>query len=518
VQRLLFTFVLYYFFSLTGYSQTVTQIYTDRCTNESKVVTATFINGSATVAFYDRIKTFTWVEYTNGTLKAWLDETYAYWANLSPCSINNANNQTTQQTATTTIANAGNAATNATNSYDTTSQTTNTDTSVATSNTGTENTSSSTESTSSQMDSSQESSGTTTGSESSNEAETGTGETETQTEQQESTSETTEESQQTDEQSQEESQQEETQEQETEETSENEESTTEEGTEEESENDDGDGEESEEEVEEEEEKEIEEEEEESEEEKEEEKNNPINVIANVLTQSTLDGILSNALNIGFSQSSLTGKTTYSANLMLWGNLKQFSLGLSKSDVYFNYDKEEKLYLLNPETNKKDLYLGSVYSQGTINNIQTLSVNFMSMYGTKSASFGISNVFMGQKDNFWKGFVGGYALLNRLINIDNTLILMPSGVLFGTKPFPTKKVIISPTVALALNPISYSFNTKNVFKGNFVFNEHITYVVGSNFDVNLSQRFTFNVGGNVIGSTLPGIPLTWSTTIGSRFQF
>ena len=109
-------------------------------------------------------------------------------------------------------------------------------------------------------------------------------------------------------------------------------------------------------------------------------------------------------------------------------------------------------------------------------------------------------------------------LNRLINIDNTLILMPSGVLFGTKPFPTKKVIISPTVALALNPISYSFNTKNIFKGNFVFNKHITYVVGSNFDVNLSQRFTFNVGGNVIGSTLPGIPLTWSTTIGSRFQF
>jgi hypothetical protein len=509
VQRLLFTFVLYYFFSLTGYSQTVTQIYTDRCTNESKVVTATFINGSATVAFYDRIKTFTWVEYTNGTLKAWLDETYAYWANLSPCSINNANNQTTQQTATTTIANASNAATNATNSYDTPNQTTSTNTSVATNNTGAENTTSSTESTSSQMDSSQESSGTTTGSGSSNEAETGTGETETQTEQQESTSETTEESQQTDEQSQ----QEETQEQETEETSENEESTTEEGTEEESENDDGDGEESEEEVEEEEEEEIEEEEEE-----EEKKNNPINVIANVLTQSTLDGILSNALNIGFSQSSLTGKTTYSANLMLWGNLKQFSLGLSKSDVYFNYDKEEKLYLLNPETNKKDLYLGSVYSQGTINNIQTLSVNFMSIYGTKSASFGISNVFMGQKDNFWKGFVGGYTLLNRLINIDNTLILMPSGVLFGTKPFPTKKVIISPTVALALNPISYSFNTKNIFKGNFVFNKHITYVVGSNFDVNLSQRFTFNVGGNVIGSTLPGIPLTWSTTIGSRFQF
>ena len=67
-----------------------------------------------------------------------------------------------------------------------------------------------------------------------------------------------------------------------------------------------------------------------------------------LTQSALDGTISNAASFGFSQSSLTGTTTYSANVMIWDNLDQFSLSLSESNVYFNYDREEKLYLYNPE--------------------------------------------------------------------------------------------------------------------------------------------------------------------------
>jgi hypothetical protein len=238
-----------------------------------------------------------------------------------------------------------------------------------------------------------------------------------------------------------------------------------------------------------------------------------------MTQSGLDGRLTQAASFGFSQSSLTGTTTYSANAMIWDNLKQFSLSLSKSDVYFNYDREEKLFLYNPETNKEDLYFGSTYGKGSIMVIQSVSANFMYIYGTKVASFGLSNVYLGQKENFWKGFVGGYALSGTIINVDDTVMIMPSGVLFGTKPFPTKRVTISPMLALAFNPVSYTFNTKEkTLKGDLAWNEHITYIVGSNFDVGLTQRFRFNIGGNIIGTTLPGIPLTWSATIGSKFQF
>ena len=203
---------------------------------------------------------------------------------------------------------------------------------------------------------------------------------------------------------------------------------------------------------------------------------------------------------------LTMKQQYSEPKIYLGNND-----LSKRwYVYFSYR--------NPETGKRDLYYGSYYTRGSIMMIQSVSANFMYIYGTKVASFGLSNVYLGQKENFLKGFVGGFALSGTFINIDDTFMIMPSGVLFGTKPFPTKRVTISPMLALAFNPVSYSFDIKKPGKGEFAFNEHVTYIVGSNFDVNLTQRFKFNIGGNVIGTTLPGIPLTWSATIGSKFQF
>ena len=603
-------YILTFLFTTTalGQTQTITQFFTDRCTNEVKTVTANFVNGSATVAFYNRVKTFTWAEYTNGTLEAWLNETYLWWENLSPCSTATASSQTTQQTANNATSSATNAAANATSgatgstgatgaagtgSTSTGSTNTNTngntgsgsassgsgssssssgsssgssssgssggdsggssssggdstggdssnntgndksggndsgndsggdssggsdsgggDDQSGSDNSGDDNTSSDPDNSSGDGDSSDGDSSGESDNDSAGESEEGTDDSSNEDSSDESTDESSEES--SEEESSEEVEEESSEEESSEEES-SEEEKEEESTEEEKE------EEQEEESEEEESEEESEEEEQEEEEKKEQqkKRNPINVSANLLTQSAIDGTISNAASFGLSQSSLTGTTTYSANLMVWDNLNQFSLGASKSDVYFNYDNEQKLYLRNPETGNRDLYYGSYYTRGSIMMIQSVSANFMYIYGTKVASFGLSNVYLGQKENFWKGFVGGFALSGTFINIDDTVMVMPSGVLFGTKPFPTKRVTISPMLALAFNPVSYSFDIKKPGDGEFAFNEHVTYIVGSNFDVNLTQRFKFNIGGNVIGTTLPGIPLTWSATIGSKFQF
>lgn len=527
MRKLFYILVLFWCFPLLGQTQNVVNTYVDRCTGETKIVTAAFVNGSATVAFYNRVRTFTWAEYTNGTLKSWLDETYVWWANLSPCSTNTANNQSTQQTTSNATSNATNAANNATGTTNTgssnTSNSNNTNTGNDTSNTGNSSSSSSSSSSNSTNNSSDSSSGDSGSSDSSGNGNDSSGDSSGGSEGNNGeeggssddgnsgegdSGENGEEGSGDDDNSSDDSSNEESSE-------ENSESESEESESEESEE----SEEVEEEEESEEEESKEDSEEESEEEEEKKQRNPINVAANVLTQSGLDGTISNAMSIGLSQSSLTGRETYSANIMIWDNLRQFSLGLSQSNVYFNYDREEKLYLYNPETKKEDLYFGSIYHQGSIDFIQSFSANFMYIYGTKVASFGFSNVFMGQKDNFWKGFVGGYAFSGTVINIDNIVMIMPSSVIFGTKPFPTKKVTISPMLALSFNPISYSFDVReNLFKGDLTLNEHVTYIVGSNFDLNLSQRFTFNIGGNIIGTTLPGIPLTWSATIGSRFQF
>ena len=498
MQKILYILFFFVCSNAIGQTQTVTQYFTDRCTNEVKTVTANFVNGSAVVSFYNRVKTFTWEEYTNGTLQAWLNETYAWWANLSPCSANTASQQSAQQTSTSATSNATNAASNATSNTSTTSNT----------NTGSTNTNSSSTtsgSSSSGNDSSNNSGSSSTGNDNSGGDNSGGDNSGDSGSSNDNSSETDNSSDDTNSSDGDESSSEQ---EETESNNENEESNeeqeeqqeeSEEDEETQSEDDSDDGEESEEEN--------------------NKKRNPIAVSANLLTQSALDGTITNAASLGFSQSSLTGTTTYSANVMVWDNLKQFTLSLSESNVFFNYDKEQKLYLRNPETGKRDLYFGSTYGRGSIMMIQSLTASFMYIYKTKVASFGLSNVYMGQKDNFWKGFVGGFALSGTIINIDDTIMIMPSGVLFGTKPFPTKKVIISPMLALALNPISYSFDVKKeVLKGDLVWNEHVTYIVGSNFDVNLTQRFRFNIGGNIIGSTLPGIPLTWSATIGSKFQF
>jgi len=608
VRKLLYILTFLFTTTALGQTQTVTQFFTDRCTNEVKTVTANFVNGSATVAFYNRVKTFTWAEYTNGTLEAWLNETYLWWENLSPCSTNTATNQSTQQTTSNATSNATNAASNATSSAtgstgttgaagtgSTSTGSTNTNTNGNTGsgsassgsgssssssgsssgssssgssggdsggssssggdstggdssnntgndksggndsgndsggdssggsdsgggddqsgsdNSGDDNTSSDPDNSSGDGDSSDGDSSGESDNDSAGESEEGTDDSSNEDSSDESTDESSEES--SEEESSEEVEEESSEEESSEEES-SEEEKEEESTEEEKE------EEQEEESEEEESEEESEEEDQEEEEKKEQqkKRNPINVSANLLTQSAIDGTISNAASFGLSQSSLTGTTTYSANLMVWDNLNQFSLGTSKSDVYFNYDNEQKLYLRNPDTGKRDLYYGSYYTRGSIMMIQSVSANFMYIYGTKVASFGLSNVYLGQKENFWKGFVGGFALSGTFINIDDTVMVMPSGVLFGTKPFPTKRVTISPMLALAFNPVSYSFDIKKPGDGEFAFNEHVTYIVGSNFDVNLTQRFKFNIGGNVIGTTLPGIPLTWSATIGSKFQF
>lgn len=468
----------------TTFSQSLIQTYVDRCTGEVKVFTIA-LNGNTTIVFYDKTKTITADDVKSGVFKNWLESVYLEWRNLSPCSTNQATSTAAQNTANQAASTAASTAAAASTPPPTngTSNTANTGGSSSSSSSSTDSSSSSSSSDSSSSNSQSEGESSESGN-SSGEGSSSEGE--------ESSEGSSEESQ---------------------------------SSEESEGGDDGedssDGEKSEEKDEEvkEEEKEKEKKEEKEKEEKKKKKKvrAPINVSANMAAMSGLDGSLSTVASFGFAQSSLTGETTYSANLMVWSNLKQFSLGLSKSYVFFNYDKEEKHYIYNPFT-KKEEYLFSIYNKGSIMKVQSLSLNLMSMFGTTVAAFGLSDVFLGQKDNFWRGFAGGYALSGTLIHSGNTLSAMPSFVTFATKPFQFNRIIVSPMLALAANPITYIHNFTNPKENIFFFNPHVNYIIGSNFDFNLTQRFRANLGGNLVGSTQPGIPLTYAITIGSKFQF
>lgn len=243
------------------------------------------------------------------------------------------------------------------------------------------------------------------------------------------------------------------------------------------------------------------EEEKKEEEKKEEKKKqqavqPVLIAANYMTMQNLDGSFNQVASFGLSQSSLTGATSYSANAMIWSNLKQFSLSLSKTDILFNYDKKIPVKVQGVE-------IGNTYVRGSVYKISGESVTLMLMFNTKVLSMGVNDVFL-----LKKGLVAGYAFGLTVINIEKDFIISPSATFFATKPFAFKRYVISPMVATSFSPVTYA--------NKFTFNKYFNYIIGSNFDFNLTKRFKANIGITTMNST-QAIPMTYAITIGSKFK-
>ena len=228
----------------------------------------------------------------------------------------------------------------------------------------------------------------------------------------------------------------------------------------------------------------------------------------------LDGTISTAASFGISQSSLTGVNTYSLNTMIWANMKQFSLGLNKSEVIFNYDKKIPIYIDDPFTGGK-VKFGEFIGKGSIMKVQSVGVNFMYMFGSTVASLTISDVYLGQKDNWWKGFAGGYAFTSSIIRSFGETFSSNSVTLFGTKPLKFKNLdrwTFTPMLATSIPVTIHIPNLKAVPAKNF------TYVIGNTTNFALTQRFNANLGISVIGNTDPIIPLTFAAMIGGKFAF
>jgi hypothetical protein len=226
---------------------------------------------------------------------------------------------------------------------------------------------------------------------------------------------------------------------------------------------------------------------------------PILIAANYMTMQNLDGTFNQVASFGLSQSSLTGSESYNANAMIWSNLKQFSLSLSKSTILFNYDKKVPIKVGGE-------IFGYTYVRGSIYKITGVNINAMLMFNTKVLSIGMNDVFL-----LKKGIVFGYALGATFINMEKDVMMSPALTAFITKPFNFKRYTISPMLAASSSPINYTTATDKI-----TFSEYITYIVGSNFDFNLTKRFKANFGITTINST-QDIPMTYAITIGSKIK-
>jgi hypothetical protein len=221
---------------------------------------------------------------------------------------------------------------------------------------------------------------------------------------------------------------------------------------------------------------------------------PILIAANYMTMQNLDGSFNQVASFGLSKSSLTGADSYNANAMIWSNLKQFSVSLSKSSILFNYDKKVAIKIGNE-------ILGYTYVRGSIYKITGVNITAMLMFNTTVLSIGMSDVFL-----LKKGIVFGYAIGGNVINMNT---VSPMLTTFITKPFAFKRYTVSPMLALSSSPVTYANNK-------ITFSQYLTYIVGSNFDFNLTKRFKANLGITTMNSTQE-IPMTYAITIGSKIK-
>jgi hypothetical protein len=226
---------------------------------------------------------------------------------------------------------------------------------------------------------------------------------------------------------------------------------------------------------------------------------PILIAANYMSMQNLDGSFNQVASFGLSQSSLTGAESYNANAMIWSNLKQFSLSLSKSTILFNYDKKVPIKVGGE-------IFGYTYVRGSIYKITGVNITAMLMFNTKVLSLGMNDVFL-----LKKGMVFGYAIGGTIINMEKDLMFSPILTAFITKPFSFKNYTISPMVAVSSSPVNYTTATDQV-----TFSEYLNYIIGSNFDFNLTKRFKANIGITTMNST-QDIPMTYAITIGSKIK-
>lgn len=359
------------FWGTSVYSQVFTQTYYDRCTGEVKIVTANFTNNnSATVSFYNKIRTFTVSEVMDGTLLRWMDETYMWWYTLSPCSIQ------TQQTQNIQL-NLNN--------------TSNTVSNIPTSNNN-EN----------KVDSNIESGSTESSDTSSNDS----------SDEQDSNQ-----------------------------------------NEEDSDEQDSDN-----------------------------KPMPIMVSGDIITMQNLTNSFDNIISTGISKSSLYGDASYNANLLIWDNLNQFSLGGSYSKSFFE--------------NKN------------IEFIENYNISYIYSYGVNSINIGYNKIIPKNKIGIF-----GYGINKSIIfgkNINNYIININYNILYTNTIKLNRNIIYSAAFILSSSPISYY----NKFNNNIISKDIIT-VLSNGFDYKITKRFKFNVNYTLIKSSNVNFPILNSFIIGSK---
>ena len=235
---------------------------------------------------------------------------------------------------------------------------------------------------------------------------------------------------------------------------------------------------------------------ESEGEKEKRKMMPIQLKADLMGQQSLLGNYNSVINFGASQSSIFGDVNYAANLMIWDNLKQFGLSLNRTKVTLN-----------------DNYTASWVDAVSVSYMRNFNVNAISgslsrmkplgRWGT--VGVGINYAYIFGKDTFGDKVPDMYSL--------------GWNVLYTNIFRLTNGITYTPAIIGAQNPLSYTRQLTDVVDNSSSnISKDFIGILANTFNVQLTKRFSFNVGWTVIYSTNEFVPIMNSFMIGSKLPF
>ena len=215
------------------------------------------------------------------------------------------------------------------------------------------------------------------------------------------------------------------------------------------------------------------------------RSNPVIVSSDLTSAQNLDKSFTGIINIGMSQSSLTGSSSWGVTSMIWLNFKQYALSGRYTKIQYN--KSGTLKLIH------NVNLTSVYS-----------------YGNVLGFLGYSAIL-----NAGKWGVTGANLSGAITKSseDNNLFLSPSLTAFYTKPLKINdRLVISPEIYIISTPLVYSSVEKVT-----VTDRTVSGFLGAGFDYQITKRFKVNVNYKANVSTNSELPILSFFLIGSKIN-
>lgn len=215
------------------------------------------------------------------------------------------------------------------------------------------------------------------------------------------------------------------------------------------------------------------------------RNNPIIVSSDLTSAQNLDRSFTGIINIGMSQSSMTGTASWGVTSMVWFNLKQFALNGRYTKIHFS-------------------------GNGKLKFIHNLNLTGLYSYGNYMGFIGYSGIL-----NAGKYGVTGLNISGMVTRVtdDNNLFISPSITAFYTRPFKANnRLTISPELYIISTPLVYSSVDKVT-----VTDRTFSGFLGSGFDYQLTRKFKINVNYKANLSTNPEFPILSFFLIGSKIN-